>query len=184
MSHLTKLAAIAAVVLPFSGANAAVLTVGNGLARSCYEAASGGGDSRAFATESCTRALAEEGLDARDRAATFVNRGILNMIGGRDAEADADFDAALAMNRNIPDAWLNKGFLRLRQNDPRDALQMLETGIKLNPQRRALAIFARGVAYEQMGDLRSAYTDIRQAHQLEPGWALPKQYLAHYRVDR
>jgi tetratricopeptide (TPR) repeat protein len=184
MSRLTKLAAIAAVVVPFSGANAAVLTVGNALARSCYEAASGIGDTRAFATESCTRALAEEGLDSRDRAATLVNRGILNMIDGRDAQADADFDAALALNRSIPDAWLNKGFLRLRENDPRDALQMLQAGIKLNPERRALAIFARGVAYEQMGDFRSAYLDLRQAHQLEPGWSLPREYLSRYRVDR
>src|SRR6476469_1736504 len=46
------------------------------------------------------------------------------------------------------------------------------------------AIFARGVAYEQMGDFRSAYADLRQAQQLEPSWSLPREYLASYQVRR
>jgi tetratricopeptide (TPR) repeat protein len=84
----------------------------------------------------------------------------------------------------LPDPWLNKGFILLRNGDGKDALPLLEQGIKRKPQREALAIFARGVAYEEMGDFRSAYDDLRRAHQLEPGWALPSQYLGHYRLVR
>jgi Flp pilus assembly protein TadD len=58
----------------------------------------------------------------------------------------------------------------------------LQEGISRKPDRQALAIFARGVAYEQMGEFESAYADLRRAHQLEPRWALPSKYLADYRV--
>jgi tetratricopeptide (TPR) repeat protein len=86
------------------------------------------------------------------------------------------------MNEGLSDAWLNKGFLRLRQGDGRDALPLLQKGIDHGARRQALAIFARGVAYEQMGDYRSAYADLKRAQELEPGWPLPGEYLASYRL--
>ena len=181
MKSLAFAAGIASIVIPLSAGHSAVITVGGPLSRICYEAALAGDDRRS-ALEGCTRALEEEGMQPRDRAATYVNRGIINMIQGHDANADADFDAALALNRDLPDAWLNKGFLRIRNGDGRDALPLLQEGIKRSPDRQALAIFARGVAYEQMGKFDSAYRDLRRAHDLEPRWALPKEYLARYQV--
>jgi len=72
--------------------------------------------------------------------------------------------------------------LRIRNGDGRDALPLLQEGINRNPDRQALAIFARGVAYEQMGEFDSAYRDLKRAHSLEPRWALPKEYLTRYQV--
>ena len=92
--------------------------------------------------------------------------------------------AATKLNANLPDGWLNKGFLRLRQGHGRDALPLIQRGIDAGANRQALAIFARGVAYEQMGDFSSAYADLRQAQQLEPSWSLPREYLATYQVRR
>lgn len=181
MKSLTFAAGIASIVIPLSAGHSAVITVGGPLSRICYEAALTGDDRRS-ALEGCTRALEEEGMQPRDRAATYVNRGIINMIQGRDADADADFDSALALNRDLPDAWLNKGFLRIRNGDGRDALPLLQEGIKRSPDREALAIFARGVAYEQMGQFDSAYRDLKRAHDLEPRWALPREYLTRYQV--
>jgi tetratricopeptide (TPR) repeat protein len=106
------------------------------------------------------------------------------MVAGNARDADADFDAALAIDRDLPDAWLNKGFLRLRLGDGREALPLLEEGISRNPERQALALFARGVAYEQMGEFRSAYVDLKRAHELEPRWSLPSEYLERYQVVR
>lgn len=183
MRRLILAAGIAAMVAPLAAAHGAVLTVGGPLSKLCYESALGR-DARDVAIDGCTRALDEEALMPRDRAATLINRGILEMIGGHNSEADADFDAAIALDRDLPDAWLNKGFLRLRQGDGRDALPLLQQGIDRKPQREALAIFARGVAYEQTGQLASAYADLKRAHELEPGWSLPSEYLARYRVAR
>jgi hypothetical protein len=94
-------AATAAIVIPGS-AQAAVLTLGGPLSYLCYQSALAG-DGRSSAVEGCTRALDEEALATPERAATYVNRGIVLMSGGRLGEADADFDAALKMNRSLPD---------------------------------------------------------------------------------
>jgi tetratricopeptide (TPR) repeat protein len=170
-------------ILPLSAANGAVLTVGGPLALSCYNAALSA-NGRASAIEGCTRALTEESLLTPDRAATLVNRGIVYMSAGRWAQADADFDKALRLNSGLPDGWLNKGFLRLRQGNGREALPLIQKGIDAGAGRQALAIFARGVAYEQMGDYPSAYADLKRAQQLEPRWSMPREYLASYQVRR
>ena len=177
---LSTVAAVAAI-LPLSAANGAVLTIGGPLASLCYRAALAH-DARASATEVCTRAINEESLAAPDRAATFVNRGIVYMSGGHFADADDDFDTALEISGNLPDGWLNKGFLRLRAGNGRDALPFIQKGIDAGAGRQALAFFARGVAYEQMGDYRAAYADLRRAQALEPGWSMPREYLATYRL--
>ncbi len=181
MKSLTLAAGIATMMLATS-ASAAVLSLGGPLSRLCYEAARSQ-DVRASAIDGCTRSLQEEALAPRDEAATLVNRGILFMIRRSDTLADADFNAALNVDNGLSDAWLNKGFLRLREGNGRDALPLLQKGIDHGARRQALAIFARGVAYEQMGDYRSAYADLKRAHDLEPRWALPTQYLADYRVS-
>jgi len=181
MKSLTITAGLLSLAIPLSASHSAVITVGGPLSRICYESALAQDDRRS-ALEGCTRALQEEGLQPRDRAATLVNRGIINMSQGHDRDADADFDGALALDRNLSDAWLNKGFLRIRRGDGRDALPLLQEGISRGPDRAALAIFARGVAYEQMGQFDSAYVDLKRAHDLEPRWQLPREYLARYQV--
>jgi tetratricopeptide (TPR) repeat protein len=181
MRSLTLAAGIVTLVLAASPASGAVLTLGGPLSRLCYEAARTQ-DDRDLAIDGCTRALREEALAPRDEAATLVNRGIIYMNRRNDRRADADFNAAISLNDGLADAWLNKGFLRLRQGNGRDALSLLQKGIDRGASRQALAIFARGVAYEQMGDFRSAYADLKRAHDLEPHWALPNEYLANYRL--
>jgi tetratricopeptide (TPR) repeat protein len=182
MRSLTLAAGVMALVGPLYAADSAVLTLGGPLSRLCYESALSR-DSRSLAVDGCTRALQEEGLLGPDRAATYVNRGILYMVAGHGNLAEADFDAALALDRDLSDAWLNKGFLRIREGRGREALPLVQQGIDHGARRQALAYFARGVAYEQMGEFRSAYRDIKRARDLEPGWALPNEYLSRYVVS-
>jgi tetratricopeptide (TPR) repeat protein len=171
----------ATAIIPLSAANSAVLTLGGALSHLCYQSALAA-DGRASAIEGCTRALQEESLAKPDLAATYVNRGIVFMSGGRFTEADADFDSALRLNGDLPDGWLNKGFLRIRQGNGSEALPLIQKGIDAGAGNQALALFARGVAYEQMGQFGRAYADLKRAHQLEPGWSLPREYLASYKV--
>ena len=182
MRTLTVAAGAFAIFMFPLSASAAVMSVGGPLSQNCYNAALSG-DTRDQGLASCTRALNEEPLEAHDRAGTFVNRGILEMMRGKDAKADADFDSAIRLDEGLADAWLNKGFLRLRRGDGRGALPLLQSGIDRGARRQALAIFARGVAYEQMGQFDSAYADLKRASQLEPRWSMPKEYLANYRVS-
>jgi tetratricopeptide (TPR) repeat protein len=182
MKSLFIAAGVASLAISGS-ANAAVRSLGGPLSQNCYEAALSH-DVRSFAIDGCTRALNEEGLLDPDRAATFVNRGILQMTAGRLSSADSDFDDALEINASLSDAWLNKGFLRIREGKGQEALPLVQKGIDNGARRQALAYFARGVAYEQAGDFRSAYNDLVKARQMEPKWALPKEWLAHYQVGR
>ena len=178
MKHLFAIAAAAIFATP---ASAAVYTLGGPLTEGCFEAASSKNMSR-FAVEGCTRALIEEGLAPSDRAATLVNRGILHMAHGQAVAADADFDAALAIDARLADAFLNKGFLRLRTGAGRDALPLIQRGLDLGASDKAVAWFGRGVAYEQMGDYAKAYSDFQRAQKLAPTWDMPAAYLATYQV--
>ena len=124
----------------------------------------------------------EEPLETDDRAATFVNRGILYKRRGQHAEAEADFDRALQLMPTLADAWLNKGFLHLAQGRGRTALPLIEKSLELRTRRPALALFARGIAHEQTGNLKAAYADLSRARQLEPAWDAPAEALERYRV--
>lgn len=181
MKSLTFAAIFATLTLTPSIASAAVLSVGGPLSENCYSAALSGDDGDQ-AIDGCSRSLQQEPLAPHDRAATYVNRGILFMTRGNFRGADADFDSALGLDQRLSDAWLNKGFLRLRAGDGRSALPLLQRGIEAGANRQALALFARGVAYEQMGEYRSAYADLTRAHALEPKWSMPTEYLASYQV--
>jgi len=178
MKHLFAIAGLGLLAAP---ASAAIYTLGGPLAEGCYEAASSKYTSR-FAVEGCTRALAEEGLAPADRAATLVNRGIVHMARGQEIAADTDFDAALAIDPGLADAYLNKGFLRIRTGHGRDALPLIQKGLDLGAQEKAVAVFGRGVAHEQMGNYAKAYRDFQRARELAPKWDLPATYLADYRV--
>lgn len=181
MKSLILAAGAAIAMVPLNSATAAVYTVGGALAQNCYEAALAR-DSRSSAVDACTRALDLEPLATHDRVATYVNRGIVHMVGGRLGLADADFDHALALENGLSDAWLNKGFLRIREGKGQEALPLLQKGIESGARRQALAYFARGVAHEQAGNYRAAYNDLRRARALEPEWKLPGEWLAHYQV--
>jgi tetratricopeptide (TPR) repeat protein len=181
MKSLTLAAGLATLAFGGTAASAAVVSLGGPLSKNCYEAALAR-DNRDQAIEGCSRSLDQEALMPHDRAGTLVNRGILYMTRNNAEAADADFDAALAVDKSLSDAWLNKGFLRLKEGDGRDALPLLQKGIETGARRQALAIFARGVAHEQMGDYRLAYADLKRAQELEPGWSLPTEYLANYRL--
>src|SRR4051794_27395948 len=182
MKSLTFAAGIAMVAIPLSAASGATMTLGGPLSQNCYQAALAR-DARPSSTEGCDRSLTEEALTSTDRAATFVNRGILNMIRGRETAAESDFNSAMAIDDALAEPWLNKGYLRLMHDNGRDALPLIEEGIKRQPQREAMAFFARGLAYEDVGNLKAAYADLRRAHYLEPSWSLPRKYLARYQVS-
>ena len=95
MKSLIFTAGLATLTVPTGAATAAVYSVGGPLAETCYQSALSG-DDRGIAVDTCTRALTEEALLGPDRAATYVNRGIIQMSGGHTRAADADFDQALA----------------------------------------------------------------------------------------
>ena len=164
-------------------AEAGTYSAGNSMARDCWEAAVGRDyDRNAF--YHCNMALDEEGLDAQNRAATLVNRGVLYMRNNNHTAARRDFDRAIATDSRNGEAWLNMAISRLRQNESAAALPMIEKALALNTKEQALAYYSRAIVYERAGNLRGAYADLQRARDLAPNWKEPAEDLKRYSVRR
>jgi len=164
-------------------AAASVMTLGNGPARSCYLATEA--RQATFASINiCDEALEDATLVRHDQAATHVNRGIMYLMRSDHSAAERDFDQAIQIDPGQPEAWLNKAVLKMRLGRSADALPLASRAVELNTRRPALAYFIRGMAYEEAGNVKAAYADLRRAQQLEPEWDYPTEELKRYSVQR
>jgi len=175
--------AAAAALLP-GAAHASSMVLGSGLARECFEAAEAERASPA-AVATCDRALTEEALAYEDQVATYVNRGILRARLGDVAGAHGDYDRALRLDPNEPEAYLNKGALVLKaEQDWRRARELFDLALARQTRRPEIAHYARGVASELGGDLSGAYADYVKASELAPGWEEPRRELTRFSVRK
>ena len=158
-----------------------VISVGGSAAESCYNAAAAR-DSSPQALAECDSAISRQAMPRRDLVATHVNRGVLRLMREDYRAAEADFDRAMAMQPNQPEAWLNKGIARYQQGDPAGAARHFSRAIDLNTRFLALAHFGRALANEDQGDIPGAYADLRRAASLNPQWSAPADELKRYRV--
>lgn len=176
------LAALLAGPLP---AAASVSVIGNSSARLCYEAADSElpGSFREIAE--CDDALRDEALTPHEVVATYVNRGILQLRRGAMQDAIKDFDTAIVRDPDEPEAYLNKGAALMRDPaDPAKALPLFSAALTHGTSKPALAHYGRGLAYELLGEVKSAYLDYKRASEIEPEWPQPQQELARFTVRR
>lgn len=174
------LAVLVASAYPASAAEI-VTTFGGRLAHACYQHARANHDSRA-AVNDCTSAL-DDGLSRRDRAATLINRGIV-FLNRRDyTRALNDFDRAVELQPDLAEGHLNRAAALRNTDDAAGAVVSLNRALELGPREPALAYYNRGIAHEDLGEVRAAYQDYRRATELAPDWDAPRAELARFRVD-
>lgn len=175
---------IALALLSVPGVSSAAVTVfGNSQARECYLAARSEQASQANISN-CTQALAFDRLSRGDRVATYVNRGILYVVSGNLEAGLADYDRAIDINPDEPEAYLNKGLALLRhEQSGRNAIPLIDTAIAKGTREPAVAYYARGMAHELEGDIAAAYYDLRRANELAPEWDAPVRDLARFQVQ-
>jgi tetratricopeptide (TPR) repeat protein len=177
--YFSLLAALGAV----APAHAAVTVLGNGLAAGCYQAAEFGADPKT-GIGTCTTALGDENLTVQDRAATYVNRGILKARFGNTAGALADCDQGLSLNARMGEGYVDRGtVLMVLQRYP-DALADINRGISMGAHKPQIAYYDRAIVNEAMGDVRGAYLDYKKAIELEPDFTLAHTQLARFKVIR
>ncbi len=169
---------IFAFAYPAAGA---ISVIGNSVAHACYEDAKQAAPMHTDMSN-CNRALEEEALDSRDRAATMVNRGILRMFAANDKGALADYNSAIELQPKMGDAYLNRGILYLRTEKDADAIADLTKGLSLGSTKPEAGYYSRAIAYELAGDVKSAYLDYRKASELAPAWNLPQEQLTRFQV--
>ena len=178
---LAVVASVLLLLLPGSLAQAQSMTV-----------ISGGDDARtcAFTAEmtarlnpsrgdlaSCNRALEQEPLNRRDRAATFVNRGIVLAALDRFQDALNDYNSALEIQAELPQAFIGKGNLYYFAERYDDALVAYNTALEMNLDEKHVAYYDMGMAYEKLGNPEAAEQSYRTAIELSPDWTLPQQRL-------
>ena len=94
--------------------------------------------------------------------------------GGRDREALASFERAATDQRYAAESFRNIGFIRLRQNEAKEAADALSRSVQLNP-RDGFTQALYGNALLAQGRDEEAMAALRQAVSLDPS-----QYFAHY----
>jgi tetratricopeptide (TPR) repeat protein len=181
----TKFLVTAAVALLCAApATAAITVLGSTSARMCFEAAESKVIPSRDSLAQCDEALRQEALDNRDTVATHVNRGILRARLRDIRGAISDFDTASSLDPDEPEAYLNKGMVLMRQSSADAALPLFTMALEKKTRRPALAYFGRGVANEDLGNVRSAYFDYRAAIRADPKWKDPRLELTRFQVSR
>jgi tetratricopeptide (TPR) repeat protein len=181
--RLNLLIALSTVVATSLPAHAAVTVLGNGLAAACFQAAEFGADPKA-AVPTCSDALQDEPLTVSDRAATYINRGILRARAGDSFGALADCNQGLTLNASMGDGYVDRGTVYIVLQKYDDALADIDRGIAMGAHKPQIAYYDRAIVNEALGNVRAAYLDYKKAVELEPKFTLATEQLARFKVVR
>lgn len=178
-------ATVAAVALLAASAAAgqSVTVLGGGMARQCSNAALDGESDRKF-EQICTMAVETEILSERDRAGTYVNRGIMKLRRSEFAAARADFDRAVTLKPDLAEAYVNRGAAWVGARRYADGLADLNKALELGVDEPEKAYYNRALAHEGLDDLKAAYLDYQKAVELSPEWDAPRRELARFTIQR
>lgn len=183
---LLSFLALALAAAPALAQSMQVLSSG-GEARRCSDAAQMastiGGASRTD-LEDCNRALVTVALRQRDRAATLVNRGILESALGDQEAAMASYDRALVVMPELPEPWVGRGNVLFLRGDAAGAITAYERSLAMGITRRHVVLLNRGMAWEARGELARAEQDYRDALLIAPEWALARSRLERVLAKR
>jgi len=186
MKHRIMTAALAAgcaALFSSSFAQAAVTVLGNGLAEDCFQVAEYGGDP-ANGVQTCTLALEQTALSVRDRAATYINRGILRARAGDSDAALGDYDEGLRTDGDLAEGYVDRGatLIALKRYD--EAYTAINKGIEMGCKRPHIAYYDRAIVDEAQGNIRGAYEDYQKAVELQPDFTLATEQLQRFKVVR
>ena len=162
----------------------AVTVIGNDpQARRCGERVAAG-DTTDATIETCTRALNYRRLTRDSQIQLLVNRGVTYLRRHEHELALADFDTVIALAPQNGEAHLNRGatLLQLREYGP--AVAAITEALGLGVSEPHKAYFNRGMARENLRDLRGAYEDYSTALQIQPDWGPANAELARFARGR
>ena len=153
----------------------------------------------------CTLAI-QEGGETANRAASYNNRGVLHFEAANYDDALADFTEAVHLDDTLTFAHINRGNIFNLREQWAQAISAFNRAIiqprsgsvgettessasrqasKVREVRElARAHFNRGIAHENLEQLREAYLDYLRASELAPEWEDPRRELERFEVVR
>jgi len=181
MAGVAAIGAASVGALTAGSAQAAVTVFGSGFAETCFHIARDGGDLYAGIAD-CGRALAEDQLEVRDLAGTYVNRGVLYMAVNNYQSAQMDLEKAITIDPALGEAWINLGALKIAKHQYAAGIADIDKRLALGPQEPEKAYYNRALAEEGQDDVKAAYFDYLKAQELKPNWLPPRTELARFSV--
>jgi tetratricopeptide (TPR) repeat protein len=131
----------------------------------------------------CDLALTQERLSRHNRAATYINRGILYLRESRFERALLDFERGIENKPELKEAKVNYGAALYNLQRYPEALAALNEGLSTTDIRaKAVGHYNRGLTNEKLGDIPAAYQDFRTALDLQPDFTLASQQLTRFQV--
>ena len=169
------------LLAPLSALAQSVTILGdNSAARECFFAAQLAVQMQTTSrseVQTCSDALLGEILGLRDRAATFINRGILYVALEDYQSAVKDYAAAMRLYPEFGAIYVNRGNLYFLGEQYDTAIQEYDKALELGLKQESVAHLNRGMAYEKLGKFQQAEADYRQALALVPDWHVAKSKL-------
>ena len=103
-----------------------------------------------------------------DFAVAFYSRGQVKRTIKDYQGATADFNEALRLKPDYPEVLYYRGMVAYRMANYTGCISDLNRAIETLPQPEALAYFYRGMAREQLNDLKGAFSDFSNAIAIKP----------------
>lgn len=97
----------------------------------------------------------------------LMNRGMRNMQANQPGDALEDFDAALTLAPEFPEAWLLRAEALSRSGDPRAAARDLQEVLRLEP-RHWVALLSLSALQDEAGDPEAALRSLQAALAINP----------------
>jgi len=136
------------------------------------------------ALDICDEAVLETANDGEsyNHAAALVNRADIRLRTEDYEGVVADSRAAVAVYRDLAQAYLNLGAGMIGLKHYQESLPFLDKAIELNGGDPERAYFNRGLAKENLGDIRGAYYDYRKALEINPDFKPANEQLTRFKI--
>ena len=158
------------------------VSAGSGIAHECYEDAKDPHFRREHIA-TCTAALDHGGISPADRAATLVNRGVIYDMLKNYPAAWSDYNAALIINPNLGDAYINRGAALMRMQRSDEGIEDVKKGLALGTSLPAVAYYDLAVAEENLGRIKDAYFDYKRSLVADPNYKPAGEALKFFKVE-
>lgn len=172
---------VIAATLPLPAPAQSMTVLGGSLrAEACEHTARTAAESHrphADAVADCDAALTTEMLDKRDRAATYVNRGIILVALERYRDGYSDYLKATELAPELPEPYLNRGNVWFLAERYERAIADYQRSLELRLGPAQIAHTNLGMAYARLGRRAEAEASFRRAIDLSPEWELPRRKL-------
>lgn len=150
-----------------------VTIFGGNAAQDCFQTAAFStriADASRSDLKECNDAIIYGRLNRRDLAATYINRGIINVHIGDVGQAEKDYLTALDMSDRTPETFLNLGNLQYLMSNFHRAIADYDHAESLGVSQQHILFLNRGMALARLGSLDEAEAQYLKALEVRPDW--------------